>query len=323
MTRDFKSLIKRFSKVKILVVGDVMLDRYWWGSVERISPEAPVPVVRLEKTSEAAGGAANVAANIAGLGAKPYLIGIIGNDSEGRLLKGELEKQNVPAEFLVKLEGKPTIVKTRIVAHNQHVVRIDREESENLGKNQEEKLWKKFEPLLEETDLVLISDYAKGVLTENLLLRLITQANEKNKKVFVDPKGKDFSKYRNATILTPNKREAIDADKFTEGEKADLDKVGEDLINSLNLESMLITKGDKGMSLYRRKQKPIHLNSLARKVYDVTGAGDTVISSLAVAYAAGASLEEAAEIANVAAGLVVEEVGTTIITREKLIEHLY
>jgi rfaE bifunctional protein kinase chain/domain len=320
--KKFTDLIARFSDVKILVVGDVMLDRYWRGSVERISPEAPVPVVRLEKTSLSAGGAANVAANIAGLGATPFLVGAIGDDYEGKALAEILQKQGICSDFLVTAAEKPTIVKTRIVAQSQHVVRIDQEEIAFPNKEHEENICALIEKLFDEIDLVLISDYAKGLLTENILARLITSGRGRNKKVLIDPKGKNFSKYRNASMLTPNKREAMEAVGHRAVNEDELDEIGFELMEMLDLESLLITKGEQGMSLFQRGIEPFHLNSLARKVFDVTGAGDTVISTLAVALGASADLPSAAEISNIAAGLVVEEIGTTVITREKLTEHL-
>jgi rfaE bifunctional protein, domain I len=319
----YRDLIARFADVKILVIGDLMLDRYWWGSAERISPEAPVPVVRLERTSASAGGAANVAANIAGLGAKPILAGIIGDDPEGAELCEILRKQGVSPEYILKSSKRQTIVKTRLIAHNQHVVRIDREETRRADFGEtDENFRENLDKYLEEADLVLVSDYAKGLLTEDLLSRLITQTRALGKRIYIDPKGKDFSKYRNATLLTPNQKEAVEASRFSAFADADPDEVGKDLLNSLELDSIIITRGENGMSLYRHGENPFHLKSLARKVYDVTGAGDTVISTLAVASAAGASLEEAAELSNIAAGLVVEEVGTSVITREKLSENL-
>lgn len=322
MFENLRELLDRFSDVKILVVGDVMLDRYWWGSVSRISPEAPVPVVKLEKTSVTAGGAANVALNISGLGARAFLIGSVGDDAESRALSQILEDRNVSSEFLFKTKGKPTIVKTRIVAHNQHVVRIDQEESAEIDAYDEKKIWRLIERVLEQVDLVVVSDYAKGLLTETLLTRLITQSIGMGKKILVDPKGKDFTKYKNATVLTPNRREAIDACGLEDKDHLDLTQAGKKLLETLNLETLLITQGEKGMSLFRKNANSLYFPASARKVYDVTGAGDTVIASFAVAVAANLDYEQAAEIANLAAGLVVEEVGTTVITKEKLTEHL-
>ncbi|HYP51265.1 MAG TPA: D-glycero-beta-D-manno-heptose-7-phosphate kinase [Pyrinomonadaceae bacterium] len=320
---NLKKLITRFSKVKILIIGDVMLDRYWWGSVSRISPEAPVPVVRLEKTSLVPGGAANVAVNVATLGANPRLIGVIGDDSEGKYLAATLAKSNISPDLLLALEDRPTTVKTRIVAHNQHVVRIDNEKTAFLSEEQEEALWRTIENELDKADLILISDYAKGLLGKNLLSRLITTVRENDKHILVDPKGKDYSKYAGATLLTPNRREAIEACNFEDNHAgADINAAGEALISQLGLEAVLITQGEHGMTLFQKDEKPAHFQAKARTVYDVTGAGDTVIATLAVALAAGANLLQAAELSNISAGLVVEEVGTTTISQEKLLEAL-
>ena len=318
-----KELIARFSKVKILIIGDVMLDRYWWGSVSRISPEAPVPVVQLEKTSLAPGGAANVAVNIAALGAAPHLIGVVGDDDEGKFLSEILNKSNISPDLLLKLKERPTTVKTRIVAHNQHVVRIDNEKTNFLESEQEETLWRSIENELNKVDLVVISDYAKGLLSRSLLLRLITMARANNKHILIDPKGKDYTKYAGATLLTPNRREAREACNFEDQQVIDdVAAAGKTLISELGLEALLITQGENGMTLFQNGEKPIHFQTKARTVYDVTGAGDTVIAALAVAMAAGANLLQAAELSNISAGLVVEEVGTTTISQEKLLKAL-
>ncbi|MEO8071690.1 MAG: D-glycero-beta-D-manno-heptose-7-phosphate kinase [Acidobacteriota bacterium] len=314
--------LENFSNVKVLVVGDVMLDRFWWGNVNRISPEAPVPVVNLENTSLAAGGAANVAANVVGLGANAFLIGVIGDDTEAQLFPEILKNTNVSSDFLVKIPTRQTTIKTRVIAHSQQVVRIDQETRKSLDRKEEQMVWEKIESLTDKTDIFIISDYAKGVLTDNLLARLITTAREQNKKVLIDPKGKNYSKYKGATLLTPNQREAAEACNFDETEPEFLEKSGRILLENLSLDALLITQGEKGMSLFQKNEKKKHLNSLAREVYDVTGAGDTVIASLAVALAAGADFCEAANIANISAGLVVEQIGTTAISIKMLRETL-
>ena len=311
-------IIEKFSNVKVLVVGDVMLDRYWWGSVERISPEAPVPVVRLQKTSLVVGGAANVATNIAGLGATPYLIGAIGDDDESKLFKPLLNKLSIDSDHLVKIKNHPTTIKTRIVAHNQHVVRIDKENTDALTQTEEEKVWKKIEKVFDAVDIVIVSDYAKGVLTETVLERLITHSKRKNKFILVDPKGKNYKKYSGASLLTPNRFEAAQACELVADGQTVVEKAGEILIENFGLQSVLITQGEDGMTLFRKNEESFHLNALARKVYDVTGAGDTVIAALGVSIGSGADLETASEIANISAGIVVEEIGTTAITLDKL-----
>ena len=205
-----QEFLGKFPGLNVLIVGDVMLDRYWWGSVSRISPEAPVPVVNLENTSLAAGGAANVAANVAGLGAKPYLVGVIGEDAEADLFPGVLEKKNIAAEHLVRTSSRGTTVKTRVVAHSQQIVRVDQETKSALNAQEENLIWDKITNLLKHIQIIIISDYGKGVITENIASRLITTARRENKMVIVDPKGKNYQKYRGATILTPNRYEVAE-----------------------------------------------------------------------------------------------------------------
>ncbi|MBK8304361.1 MAG: D-glycero-beta-D-manno-heptose-7-phosphate kinase [Chloracidobacterium sp.] len=312
------NILDSFANTKVLVIGDVMLDRYWWGSVSRISPEAPVPVVKLDNMTLAAGGAANVAANVCGLGATPMLVGIIGDDAEGELIPDVLSKVGVSHEHLITIAGRPTTVKTRIIAHSQQMARIDQETDTNLSTKDEEWVWAKIEPLITDSQAVVISDYAKGFLSDPLLRRVIDLATSVNVPVLVDPKGKDYTKYCAASLLTPNRREAADACGLEENTQQMVDIAGNKLLTDLNLNSVLITQGEDGMTLFRKNGEPFHLNTLAREVYDVTGAGDTVIASLAVAIGSGADLETAAKIANTAAGLVVEQVGTTAISLTEL-----
>jgi len=308
-------LIDKFSTARIMVIGDLMLDRYWWGKTERISPEAPVPVVLMEKSSETLGGAANVAVNIAGLGAEVYLIGICGRDEEGRALKSLLHDFGISSDYLID-DGRPTTVKTRIVARNQHVVRVDREEASSIDAAQENKIFNIAKALIENIDAIILSDYAKGLLTWNLTERLITLAKENNKKLTADPKGKNFQKYKNASAITPNQREAMEASKFE-----NIDEIGWGLLDELSTECILITQGEKGMTLFSRNGKSC-FPALARSVCDVTGAGDTVIATFTTAIACGSSYEDAAHIANIAAGIVVEEIGTSAISTEKLKKQL-
>ncbi|HEY8560613.1 MAG TPA: D-glycero-beta-D-manno-heptose-7-phosphate kinase [Pyrinomonadaceae bacterium] len=313
-----KEHIDKFSNVKVLIVGDVMLDRYWWGSVTRISPEAPVPVVKLEKMSAAAGGAANVAANVVGLGARPFMFGLVGDDAEGRNLAEILKKNGISADHLLTSSDRQTSVKTRIVAHSQQVVRVDDETNAPISLDEAERVFQALENILEEADVVIVSDYAKGFLIENLLMRLITTCQSKGKKILIDPKGKDYGKYRGATLLTPNQKEATEACGFEDFEADLVEKAGKTLLERIAAESVLITQGEKGMSLFEKDGTIHRFEALARKVYDVTGAGDTVIATLAVAIGAGLNFYEAARIANIAAGLVVEQIGTTAITRAAL-----
>ena len=311
-------LIERFTKVRVLVVGDVMLDRYWWGSVSRISPEAPVPVISLESTTLAAGGAANVASNVAGLGANPFLIGITGDDPEASDLPSVFAEKGILDFELKAIPGRKTTVKTRIVAHNQQMARIDQETIDEIASADAVKMIERLERRLEEIDVVVISDYGKGFLTREILSSLITAAREIGKPVLVDPKGKDYSKYRGATILTPNKREAAEACSIEAGRSDFIDTAKQKLLLDLGLDALLITLGEDGMTLLQKDTDAANLNATARNVYDVTGAGDTVIATLAVAIGSGMDIFEAAKIANLAAGIVVERVGTTPVTQADL-----
>ncbi len=265
-----------------------------------------------------AGGAANVAANIAGLGANPYLIGIIGEDSEAELFPNILNSHDISAEYLVRSPVRGTTIKTRVVAHSQQVVRIDQETKVNLNHQEEELVWGKISECLNAAHIIIVSDYGKGVVTENIMTRLITTAKNKNKPVIIDPKGKNYGKYRGATMLTPNRYEVAEVYKLEDFEQSTIESAGEQMIADFDLDAMLITQGEDGMTLFEKKGSTIHLPVTARNVYDVTGAGDTVIACLATALGAGTNLSEAAKFANIAAGLVVRQVGTTAITLEML-----
>lgn len=315
-------ILTDFSKTKVLVVGDVMLDRYWWGSVDRISPEAPVPIVRLEKMSLVAGGAANVAANLAGLGVTPYLVGVMGTDDESALLNTALNEVRIGEHSVLPVADRRTTIKTRIVAHSQHVVRIDHETTEPVSTDTAKQLLERVDELLPNVDAVLLSDYAKGVLSDEVLSGLLTAARERGLPVIVDPKGRDFSKYKGATLVTPNKREAAEAAGLNIDAAGVVDESGRNLLSQLDLEALLITEGEHGMTLFEAGGTVTHLDSLAHEVFDVTGAGDTVIATLTAAIASGTGLIKAAKLANAAAGIVVGNIGTTRITRDLLSEFL-
>jgi D-beta-D-heptose 7-phosphate kinase/D-beta-D-heptose 1-phosphate adenosyltransferase len=316
---ELLGITEQFEQVKILVVGDVMLDRYWWGNASRLSPEAPVPVVALNKVTNIPGGAANVAANIAGLGAEVFLVGVIGADDSGKCLSDALESSGISPDFLVACEKRPTTAKTRVLVHNQQIARIDDETSAMLASNDEETLFAVVAGLIAETDLIVLSDYAKGCLTPTLIQSIVAEAAKNGKQVLVDPKGKNFAKYNGATLLTPNLVEALNAAGADSGagEEA-VDEAAQKLLGEIEIESLLITLGEHGMKLFRRDDEPIHFPSMARQVFDVTGAGDTVIASLAVALGTKADVHSAISLANVAAGLSVEKVGTSTIPLEEL-----
>jgi D-beta-D-heptose 7-phosphate kinase/D-beta-D-heptose 1-phosphate adenosyltransferase len=309
---------KNIPNVRVLVIGDLMLDRYLWGQVSRISPEAPVPIVNLERVSERAGGAANVAANINGLGAKSFLVGVIGEDQEAIAISDVITSQNISTEFILKSARRGTTVKTRVMAHNQQIVRVDRETRADLTHEEEAKVWDSILNLVNQVEVIIFSDYNKGIGTEKLLSRLITTCIDQGKLIFIDPKGKSYEKYRRATMLTPNRLEFVEACNLKYHNQEAIEEAGNKLLLELELNYLLVTQGEEGMTLFEMDKKPIHLPVELRNVYDVTGAGDTVIACLAVAFGSGANFEEAAKFANRAAGLVIEQLGTTAISLEML-----
>jgi len=292
---------------RIAVIGDIMLDRYWWGETTRISPEAPVPVVRLDKLTDAVGGAANVAANIAGLGATAILVGVVGNDIEGDTLSSLLFNIDRVKTRLIKFNDRPTTVKTRIVSGGRHVVRVDRETTEEYDIAATDQL----RSAIEDAELILLSDYAKGVLSTSTLNAIFEIAGEKT--IVVDPKSNDLSRYRGASIVTPNAKEALAASGRSNSKDA-----GSSLIDKHDFHAVLVTEGEHGMTLFRRGEAPLSFEAKALETFDVTGAGDTVIATLCACLVSGSSLPDAVEIANIAAGIAVSHVGTTTVTNEML-----
>ncbi|MBU3594107.1 D-glycero-beta-D-manno-heptose-7-phosphate kinase [Polynucleobacter sp. 71A-WALBACH] len=302
---------EQFSKARLLVVGDVMLDRYWFGDTNRISPEAPVPVVQVGKIDERLGGAANVARNVAALGAKTTILGVIGDDEPGRRVTDLLKSSGVDSQLEVDSKV-PTTVKLRVIARQQQLIRLDFEEapSESALAHKLER----YEKLVGDSDVVILSDYGKGALGQVALM--IEQARAQKKMILVDPKGDDYAKYRGATVLTPNRSELRQVvGQWTSEE--DLTKRAQDLRKSLNLEALLLTRSEEGMSLFTDAGVS-HVKAQAREVFDVSGAGDTVIGTLAVALAAGWPLERAMALANRAGGIVVGKLGTATVTSEEL-----
>ena len=306
----------------VLIVGDVMLDEYIWGEVRRISPEAPVPVVEVHRRTFAPGGAANVAANVAGLGGRALLGGVVGQDRQAAQLREALAERGVDPAGLIVDRDRPTTTKTRIVAHSQQVVRVDSEQRTSLRAELENALLGWVEEALDIAGACVLSDYAKGVVSPRLAERFIRLAREAGKPVIVDPKGTDYAKYRGATVVTPNVREAEQALNREINGRADLLEVGQHLLGVLDGSALLITRGGQGMSLFVNGADVVHIPAVARNVFDVTGAGDTVIGTLALALAAGIGLEQAARLANLAAGIVVGKVGTATVTVEELMAEL-
>jgi len=303
-----------FSKGRTLVVGDVMLDRYWNGSTSRISPEAPVPVVHINKEEERAGGAANVALNIASLGGQVVLLGFVGDDDEATRLQLLLEDRGVECLFL-KRKGKRTLTKLRVVSQHQQLIRLDFEESKDAY--EWPSLKEQFQEMLASCDAAVLSDYGKGTLCD--VPSLIDYARGANIPVLVDPKGTDFNKYRGATLITPNLSEFTAVVGSCEG-KPEIVELGEQLRKELELEALLVTLGEDGMLLLESQKPPFHQPTHAREVFDVTGAGDTVIATMAASLSAGVGLHESMVWANMAAGIVVGKLGTATTTCHELRE---
>ena len=310
-----KLTIPDCSNARVLVVGDVMLDRYWFGDVSRISPEAPVPVVHVQRTEERPGGAANVARNIASLGGKATLLSVVGDDEAGRSLAALLEKEHVTTLFH-KDAQLPTTVKLRVIGRQQQLLRIDFETPPSR-EVLEDKL-DDFESLVDSVDIIILSDYGKGGLTH--VSKMIAAAKAHGKRILIDPKGDDFARYAGATLLTPNRgefREVVGRWK----DEADLARRAEVLRNELKLDALLVTRSEEGMSLFSISGA-MHEPTQAQEVYDVSGAGDTVIATLGVMMAAGVDMPDAVRIANRAAGVVVGKLGTATVSREELISSL-
>jgi D-beta-D-heptose 7-phosphate kinase/D-beta-D-heptose 1-phosphate adenosyltransferase len=299
-----------------------MLDEYIWGDVHRISPEAPVPVVSIRRRSRVPGGAANTAANVAGLGGRALLGGVVGDDYQAETLRAALDRLGLSSAGLLVDGSRVTTAKTRVIAHNQQVVRIDGEQTSPLSPDLEEALLGWVEGQLGNARGMILSDYSKGVISDRVSRRLIDMGRAAGKPVVVDPKGLDFAKYRGVTVVKPNVHEAERAVGFEIRDEQDLQEAGRRLIRLLDGSALLITRGALGMSLFRAGSAPLHIPSVARDVFDVTGAGDTVASTLALGLATGFSLEEAAWLANQAAGLAVGKVGTAAVSSEELAESL-
>jgi D-glycero-beta-D-manno-heptose-7-phosphate kinase len=320
MTRErAKKLTRDFEGKRIVVLGDVMLDEFIWGRVRRISPEAPVPVVEVERQTLALGGAGNVVSNLVALGASPAPLGIVGDDSDAERLRSAFEQLGVSTAGLVVDAARPTTLKMRIIAHSQQVVRADRESRAVIAEEIEDQLVARFLSQIETADAVVVSDYNKGLLTKRLLARTLGRARERDLIVCLDPKLRSFLDYQPVTVITPNNQEAAEAAGIVIEDENSLFEAGRKLLGSIDCRAVLITRGEEGMTLFTDGGEVTHIPTVAREVYDVTGAGDTVIATLALALAADASLVEAAMLANHAAGVVVGKVGTATVTREELL----
>jgi D-beta-D-heptose 7-phosphate kinase/D-beta-D-heptose 1-phosphate adenosyltransferase len=314
--------IRRFPQTSVLVIGDLILDHYVWGRVSRISPEAPVPVVHVESESLKLGGAANVFNNILTLGGRADLCGVIGSDESGRLLLKELGGRRQGRGGVVIDHDRPTTRKTRVVAHNQQIVRYDVERRSDLKDQLQRRILRYVESRVKELTCIVVSDYAKGVVTPFLMAELTRMAGQRHLPVVVDPKVEHFAYYKGVTVVTPNHLEATQAAGVHGDDDQTINEAGAILRQRLGCQTVLITRGEKGMSLYEGHGVQWHIPTRARQVYDVTGAGDTVVGTLALALSTGATMREAAMLANQAAGVVVGMVGTATVTPAQLSEAL-
>jgi D-beta-D-heptose 7-phosphate kinase/D-beta-D-heptose 1-phosphate adenosyltransferase len=308
--------LSHFSKIRVLVIGDLMIDEYLWGRVERISPEAPVPVVAVDGESETLGGAGNVVNNVVALGASAVAVGVVGADAAGHGLQDRFAHMGVDTCGVLQVHDRPTIRKTRVIASHQQVVRIDREKIGPLPASVQADLTRMACRALPDVDVVLVSDYGKGVVTAELIATLVTA--KADKIIVVDPKGLDFGKYRGVDYLTPNRKEASLAAGMDIGGSAGLERVARHLLETAGVANLLITLGEDGMALFCPDKPFVHIPAQARQVFDVSGAGDTVLAVFGLSLACGTAPEQAAAMANAAAGIVVGKLGTATVTAAEL-----
>jgi rfaE bifunctional protein kinase chain/domain len=313
-------LKKSFDGKRIAVVGDMMLDGYFWGDVKRISPEAPVPVLEVEEEFFRFGGAANVALNILTLGGIPLPIGVIGYDNYGTIFSSLLKENNISDDGIIIDDERPTTTKTRVIANNQHVVRIDKESKAYINGNVQKKLLEYVKSILGNIDGIILQDYNKGILTPSLISEIISMANKKNILITVDPKFDNFFEYKNVTVFKPNRKETESVLGIRIKSDEDISSAGKELLQKLKAKYILLTLGEGGIAVFENGDKEKRMPTKARKVADVSGAGDTVISTLTIGLASGANIYEACYLANYAAGIVCGDVGIVPIEKEKLFE---
>ena len=309
-------IVRKFKGRKVVVLGDIMLDKYLWGSVSRISPEAPVPVVEVKRDSLCLGGAGNVCRNLESLSAVPVLVGVVGKDAEGRWIR-----RNAPdGRGIIPDPRRPTTVKTRIIAHHQQVVRVDLEKKKAVPAEMEERLLDLVRK--EECGGIVLSDYSKGMLTAGLVGGVLAHAEANGIMVFVDPKVENIDLFSPVTLITPNH---VEAEKIVGHEcrtNAQVERAGEEILSLVRSRYLILKRGEQGLSVFEAARKPVHIPTIAQEVFDVTGAGDTVIAAAALALMAGATILEAACLSNAAAGIVVGKIGTAAVTPEELIAAL-
>ncbi|HRE41390.1 MAG TPA: D-glycero-beta-D-manno-heptose-7-phosphate kinase [Ignavibacteria bacterium] len=320
-TNRLNEILTQSKGKKICVIGDVMLDRYLLGDVTRISPEAPVQVFDIKNSEHKFGGAANVSLNIKELGSEPVLIGVIGNDNEGKIIIEQMKNSGKTTIGIIEEDNRPTTTKTRVIADSHHLLRIDSESKQNISEETESQILNILKNDYYEIEAIILQDYNKGVLTKSLINNVIKFANDNNIKVLVDPKFYNFFEFKNIFLFKPNRKELEEALGKKAKNENELLEFAEELFDKINCKYLVLTLGDKGVMLFEKTNGEIKTEKIptfARKVADVSGAGDTVISTIAVCLAGGASVSEAVKIANFAAGIVVEEVGIVPITKEKL-----
>jgi D-beta-D-heptose 7-phosphate kinase/D-beta-D-heptose 1-phosphate adenosyltransferase len=318
---ELVAILDRVHGARVLVLGDIMLDRFVYGSVARVSPEAPIPVLEVLRSVDSAGGAANVARNVASIGGNVTLLGVVGNDSWAADLRQQITSISIDARLIVDLE-RPTTVKTRYVADGQQMLRADREMRTTLAENVETKILQQFEDSLRHADVVVLSDYAKGVLSERIIGAVMRAAREVNKPVIVDPKARDFCRYTGATVLTPNRSELQTACGFECATDETVERAARSFLDKNVCDALVVTRGKDGMSVVSEGQAAVHLRTVAKQVFDVSGAGDTAVAAISLGLAAGADIVSASTLANWAAGIVVGKLGTAVVTAPELIEQL-
>lgn len=328
MEKELLSIINNFSKVKILCIGDIMLDRFVHGKVERISPEAPVPVFQFVQERQMLGGAGNVVANLCALGAQTYFIGMIGRDQFGENVTDLLSRINADY-YMLKSKVRPTIMKARFIAGNNHIMRLDQEKIMPMTSLEERELLAVLEKRIPRSDVVLLSDYAKGLFSQSFTNQLIELCHKFDKKVLVDPKRRDYQKYMGATLIKPNRRELemvadVTFDTSSPDFLKDVIKVGREILHRYQIENMIVTLSEKGMVYVpsSEEEECIYIPTYAKEVFDVSGAGDTSLAVLGMSLASGATIRDAMELANAAAGIVVGKLGTATLTADELIDYL-
>lgn len=321
MNQRLMHILENFKGKKIIVLGDIMLDKYIWGDVSRISPEAPVQVVKVLKETFAPGGAANVANNAAALNAKVFMVGVVGDDNERHSLIGELCKRSIDTIGIITDGTRPTTLKVRVLGKSQQLLRVDYEKDSHSHDNISEKILSFIESKIKEIDAIIVSDYAKGVVNPKLISGIVQMANENGKLFIVDPKPKHKELYKNVTLITPNHNEAVMMAGMSIDDEYNLNEIGSKLVKSLS-SNILLTKGERGMALFEKNGEITDIQTKAKEVYDVVGAGDTVVATAALALSAGATLKEAAILSNIAAGIKVGKVGTSTVSVDEIRKEL-